>query len=375
MKKMAFVDLTNYYDWPVGGMIRYEQQILAVLTEFYEIDLWGVSVEKNYPAPLQIGGRSYPVHVFANVKKKRRIIPNYWKGLALAKFWKEFQKYDIIYLHTGSCAVAAALWPGTRTSLLVYHQHGLQYLDDYSLKTLLQRPFMHLAQCMTDFSFVVTGKEELRAYASGKRIEKKLVQIGSPVECHASDEPKKLIERTGNTFIYVGRLSPVKRVSMVVEAFCAFSQKRGNKFRLLIVGDGEERKKVQKLAENSGFSDNIILTGVVEKKEVELYLQQSDFYITASKGEGASVAVLEAYRAGLPVACFSVRGLREQVYDNITGAIASEETVNGLVKAMERVYEGKDSMVENCIAECKKYTPKAIGTQIMREMERRYEAK
>ena len=162
---------------------------------------------------------------------------------------------------------------------------------------------------------------------------------------------------------------------MVVEAFCAFSQKRGNKFRLLIVGDGEERKKVQKLAENSGFSDNIILTGVVEKKEVELYLQQSDFYITASKGEGASVAVLEAYRAGLPVACFSVRGLREQVYDNITGAIASEETVNGLVKAMERVYEGKDSMVENCIAECKKYTPKAIGTQIMREMERRYEAK
>ena len=44
MKKMAFVDLTNYYDWPVGGMIRYEQQILAVLTEFYEIDLWGVSV-------------------------------------------------------------------------------------------------------------------------------------------------------------------------------------------------------------------------------------------------------------------------------------------------------------------------------------------
>ena len=106
-----------------------------------------------------------------------------------------------------------------------------------------------------------------------------------------------------------------------------------------------------------------------------MYLQQSDFYITASKGEGASVAVLEAYRAGLPVACFSVRGLREQVYDNITGAIASEETVNGLVKAMERVYEGKDSMVENCIAECKKYTPKAIGTQIMREMERRYEAK
>lgn len=375
MKKMAFVDLTDYCEWPVGGMIRYEQQILSVLADFYEIDLWGVSVDQVCPPPLQIGGRDYPVHIFTNVKKKGRIIPNYWKGLALVKYRKCFQKYDVIYLHTGSCAVAAALWPKNKKALLVYHQHGLQYLDDYSLKTLLQRPFMALAQRLMDFSFVVTGKEELQAYASGKRLAGKLVQIGSPIECRTEVEFDKKSEGDGSTFIYVGRLSPIKRVSMVVDAFCIFSERRGNTFRLMIVGDGEEREKVQKKAAQSGLAEHIVLTGSVGKREVERYLHQSDFYITASKGEGASVAVLEAYRAGLPVVCFSVRGLREQVYDNITGAVASEETATGLADAMERAYERRSSMTEHCIAECKKYTPQRIGTQIVREMEQRYEAK
>lgn len=40
-KKLAFVDLTNFKDWPMGGMLQYELSILPYLCDHYDIDIWG----------------------------------------------------------------------------------------------------------------------------------------------------------------------------------------------------------------------------------------------------------------------------------------------------------------------------------------------
>lgn len=356
-------------------MLRYELQIFPFLVKEYDIDIWGVSVDGVIPKPLQFYGKKYPIHIFTNVKKGKRIIPNYWRGLKLNRFKKDFREYDIIYIHTGSIVVAASGWKNTKKQLLVYHQHGLQYLKDYSLKTLLQRPFMHRAQRCADFSFIVTGKEEFDQYVIKKKYKKKLVQIGSPIDNTFKKRFTAGVKKSGNTFIYVGRLSPIKRVPMVVKAFDKFSVQNEGKYRLIIVGDGEERALVEKTIEKSDFKENIVLTGKLDKREVEEYLLTSDFYVTASKGEGASIAVLEAYMAGLPVACFPVRGLKEQVSDNITGAVAGDETVDGLVEAMERIYRNKEKLTGNCISECNNYLSETIAARIVKEMEQRYEAK
>ena len=42
-RKMAFVDLTNFKDWPMGGMLEYELAILPYLAEYYDLDIWGYS--------------------------------------------------------------------------------------------------------------------------------------------------------------------------------------------------------------------------------------------------------------------------------------------------------------------------------------------
>lgn len=375
MKKMAFVDLTDFHRWPVGGMLRYEEAILPILAQKYEIELWGVKVDDGETEPLTINGKSYPVHIFTHVRTKGRILPNYWKGLQLFLKKAEFQKYDVIYIHTGSMAVAAALWRIRKDQLLVYHQHGLQYLDDHSLKTLLQRPFMYLAQRMADFSFVVTGKEELAQFVKGKKISQKMVPIASPSAELVKSSGSAPDKSKGNVFIYTGRLSSIKRVTMAVEAFCEFRSRKKEEFCLLIVGDGEERKTVEQLVEKSSCKSDIVITGSVEKQEVAGYLQQADYYLTASGGEGFSVAVLEAFQAGLPVVCCSVRGLREQVENGVTGIIAAEETPQALADAMERMVAMADNMRDNCIAEAQKYTPEAIAGQIIEEIGARYELK
>lgn len=370
-KRMAFVDLCNYADWPMGGMLQYELQILETLTEQYQVDLWGVRVDGKSPDPVIVKGRSYPVQTFAHVRRGRRLIPNFWRGLALGKNRRAFAPYDIIYVHTGSCAVAAAWRLKTENNLLVYHQHGLQYLSDASLKTLLQRPFMKLAQETADFSFVVTGPEELKAYAKTRRQQERLVAVGSPVNTAVPKEERQSSPLL--TFLYAGRLAPIKRVPLLVDLFGQFCRRHEEDCRLLIVGDGEEHEAVRRAIESNGLQPQVRLTGAVAAAEVASYLRQADVFLTASAGEGVSLAVLEAYAAGLPVVCFSVPGLQEQVRDGHTGAVAREGDKEGFLTAMERVADQRQTLSAYCREEASRYSKETIGAQIAAEIERRYE--
>ena len=67
MKKMAFIDLSNFNDWPMGGMLEYELTVLRKLVRFYEIELWGVSVDGVNPKPVVLEGKAYKINVYANV--------------------------------------------------------------------------------------------------------------------------------------------------------------------------------------------------------------------------------------------------------------------------------------------------------------------
>ena len=106
-RKMAFVDLTNFKDWPMGGMLEYELAILPYLAEYYDLDIWGYSLNGVIPMPLVLNGKEYPVHVCGNCSTNRRIIPNFWRGLSIFKHKSYFlNRYDIVYAHTGSCMCA-----------------------------------------------------------------------------------------------------------------------------------------------------------------------------------------------------------------------------------------------------------------------------
>ena len=74
MKKMAFVDLTNFKDWPMGGMLQYELKILPALCQMYDVDLWGVSVDNKKNKSLEINGKQYPIYTWANAKTDKRLI-------------------------------------------------------------------------------------------------------------------------------------------------------------------------------------------------------------------------------------------------------------------------------------------------------------
>lgn len=361
-KKLAFVDLTNFVDWPVGGMLQYELTILKYLNQYFDIDLWGVSVDGRKKEEIVIHNIKYQVNIWGNVKTKNKIIPNYWRGLSISKGNKnKFKDYNYVYVHTGSCAVGLNSMIDHDKTKLIYHQHGLSHKNDYSLMSLIQRPFVNYAQKISNLIFVVSSKEEVNEYVSTimRKAKGKFLPILSPIildQQYLMELEKNILtnRKKVKNFIYTGRLDLHKDVQTVIEAFDIYHKKfKGS--TLTIVGDGDKRQSLENLCLDLKLNDCIKFIGAVPHEEVSKYLSMSDIYLTASIGEGMSIAVLEAYMSGLPVVCFNVPGLRKQVVNGKTGIVLDkrcpEEMCNGMIQASKNYRK----LSLGCLNEVKKY--------------------
>lgn len=108
--------------------------------------------------------------------------------------------------------------------------------------------------------------------------------------------------------LWVGRMTVQKRLDRIISAMPFLNFKA----KLILVGDGEDRKKLEALAGKT-CPDTVVFTGRKTPKQVRSYFKRSDIYVIPSEKEGMPMAVLEAMAAGIPVVASNVLGLREVV--------------------------------------------------------------
>lgn len=377
--KMAFIDVSNFYDWPAGGMLEYELTILKGLVEYFDIELWGVSVNGKKPEPICINGNYFKVNIYANVKTCGRIIPNFWKGFKIffSKKFKE-KKYDIIYGHSGSCMLGSILCTNCKETTYIYHQHGLSYLTNKSLMSLTQKPFYYFSQKLSDIVFLVTDEESSLNHSLKMKNKSKanFIGIGSPIDLGIFNYDKiyQRIENRKNNkmkkLIYIGRISPEKNVVDLVISLKHYIEKTANNSIVLeLLGDGPDKEKLKKIICDLNLQKNVVICGNVAHNDIYKYLYDADAFIIASNGEGVSIAVLEAFAAGLPVVCYNVPGLCKQNIDKYTGVIVKEKNPIYFADGIIEVEKNKYNMSYNCINEVKKYDSKEITKKIINSIE------
>lgn len=100
--------------------------------------------------------------------------------------------------------------------------------------------------------------------------------------------------------VAVGRLAPVKRYDLAIDVLARL-RRTDERYRLLIVGDGPERARLEKHAANVGVADAVSFEGFRDGDELLLRLWAADLQLCTSEFENWSLALLEALAAGLPV--------------------------------------------------------------------------
>lgn len=122
----------------------------------------------------------------------------------------------------------------------------------------------------------------------------------------------------------VGRLVPVKNYELLLRAFSRLRART----RLVFIGEGPERAKLEGVAATCGITSRTTLLG--HREDVADLLVGLDVFVLPSRSEGMSNTLLEAMAAGVPVMASDVGGNREIVEDGRSGLLFASEDEAGL---------------------------------------------
>ncbi len=122
----------------------------------------------------------------------------------------------------------------------------------------------------------------------------------------------------GLRLLTVGRLTYQKGYDIAVQAM-SLLKKEGYKIRWYVLGEGEERKRLEKQIAALGLEKDFRLLGQVENPYP--YYKQADLYVHATRYEGKSIAVQEAQILGCAVIVSDCPGNREQLVNGKDGIL------------------------------------------------------
>ena len=122
----------------------------------------------------------------------------------------------------------------------------------------------------------------------------------------------------GIRLLTVGNLSYHKGYDLAVETM-ALLKKYGCQMRWYVIGEGPERKKLEKMIEKYGLQKDFILLG--KRNNPYPYYVQTDLYIHASRFEGKSIAIREAQVLGCAILASDCSGNREQICNGRDGIL------------------------------------------------------
>jgi glycosyltransferase involved in cell wall biosynthesis len=109
----------------------------------------------------------------------------------------------------------------------------------------------------------------------------------------------------------------------------------GVQFHTTIVGDGPERKNLEKLTHQFGLTDVVSWVGI--QHDIPSWLAKFDIFVLPSAWEGLPISILEAMAARLPIVATAVGGTPEAVIDNQTGILVPSGDSDQLFQALHRL--------------------------------------
>jgi glycosyltransferase involved in cell wall biosynthesis len=166
--------------------------------------------------------------------------------------------------------------------------------------------------------------------------------IGNMVENRFFESHKSNEKNPYFTFVSVGRLVPIKRFDMLIHAFSQMNE--NNEARLVIVGDGPEKKKLSNLVRTLNLEEKVELVGLKTPEEVSNILCGADCFVLSSHRETFGIVLIEAMAKGLPVVCTRCGGPEDFVNEN-NGLLVPPNDAKALSIAMDEMV-GKTSQYD-----------------------------
>jgi glycosyltransferase involved in cell wall biosynthesis len=284
------------------------------------------------------------VHVISILKKSERLRFS-WLQLLTKGFYKA-RKHDIIIGGMELLPTYLAFILGSFLGKPVIgwvHIAITEYLGTMpKWNTIIGRI---IYRRLTHLVFVSNGARANMASwlptADLKKIWQTIYNIFDPKVFNFTDRKSDFpIETELPLVISTGRLDIQKNFDLLIKAH-ALVLNKGYQHRLIILGEGKERRNLETLISTLGVQGSVIMPGFVD--DPIKYMKRSSVFVLPSRFEGFGMVLLEAMSAGTPVISTDcVAGPREILGNNEFGLLVPVEDVDLLADAIIRMLSDKE---------------------------------
>ena len=262
----------------------------------------------------------YPIRVINKIKK-----------------WK----LDVIHSHTEFGVGTFARIISKQLNIPLVHTYHTMYEDyvhyitkgyfDKSSKKLVE--YLTLFYCDTTANeLIVPTKKTWDLFKEKYYLDKNIYIIPTGIEIerfyNENINKEKVVEareklklkKDDFVLLFVGRLGKEKNIDFLLDCQKDLTNEIPN-LKLVIVGDGPERKEFETRVKKLKLDSSVIFTGMVPWIDVPSYYQTATLFVTASKTETQGLTVIEAMAASIPPICINDESFTLTVTDDLNGKI------------------------------------------------------
>ncbi len=336
MKKITILALHLGY----GGIENCISNLANSLVDDYEVNI--ISTYKLYEKPVfKLNDKIKIKYLMTDLKPNKQELKQSLKKLKLITFFKELKKsLKILKLKKNlMIEVIKNCDSDVIISTRDIHNNWLsKYGRDKTLKIGWEHNHHHnnkryinkVTKSVLGLDYFVLVSKDLTKFYSEKLKDKKVKCVYIPNSINFFPQEKAKLET--ENLISIGRLSHEKGYLDLIDIFKELHQKYPDS-KLNIIGDGPDRKKIEKKIRDNKLEDYIILHGFQEKEYINKYLEKSSVYIMTSYTESFGLVLLEAFAYGIPcVAYSSAEGANEIISDNWDGYLIKDRDENKMIK-------------------------------------------
>lgn len=248
------------------------------------------------------------------------------------------ERVDVIHGHMfGSNLWAVVLGKLARVPVVVAHEHMWSY-DGGRSRAVVDRGVI----ARGSDAFVAVSQTGRDLMVSSERIDPADVVV-IPNGIARAEETSRDDARRGfgldagaRVVGSVGHLRSEKAFEVLIEA-AATIREQVRDLRVIVIGEGAERERLESLIESRGVGDVVSLPGA--KEDIPGFLAAVDVAVCCSDFEGGPLSVMEYMRAGLPVVATKVGGLPELLGD--AGTYVPPRDPESLAAAITRLLEDR----------------------------------
>ncbi|MBR0427030.1 MAG: glycosyltransferase [Clostridia bacterium] len=318
------------HDWltNMGGAER-------VIINFHEL-YPSAPIYTTFYTPNNLDEELRNIDVRVSFLQGKKEVVNHKKYFPLMPFaFRKFnlKEYDVILSSSSSCAKGAKKKKDNlhicyiHTPMRYAYEFKHEYTDGMNpIKKFLVNILLFFMRIWDkhnskNVDYFIANSHEVQKRVK-KTYNRESVVINPPVRCSLFD----LSDTDGDYYFVVSRLVPYKKFDLAVQACKELGKK------LIIIGDGPEREKLEKIADGD---KNIVFMGRQPDDVLKKYMQECKALLFPGL-EDFGIVPVEAQACGRPVIGYGKGGILDTVIDGKTGVLFKEQTVESLKEAIQK---------------------------------------